>query len=103
MGPVPDGIDTRSGYGTLDSVRGGMATQNNVHVSDDLLAELQAKAKAEGKTVDELAEDALRKGLEERSWQELLAYGQERGRASGYTEEDVPQVVKEWRREQRGR
>jgi hypothetical protein len=30
-----------------------MATQNNVHVSADLLAELQAKAQAEGKTVDE--------------------------------------------------
>jgi len=79
-----------------------MATQNNVHVSDELLAELQAKAHAEGKTVDQLAEDTLRKALEERSWQELLEYGQERGRASGYTEEDVPQVVKEWRREQRG-
>jgi hypothetical protein len=80
-----------------------MATQNNVHVSDALLAELQAQAQAEGKTVDELAEEALRKGLEERSWQELLTYGQEQGRASGYNEEDVPKVVKEWRREQRGR
>jgi hypothetical protein len=33
---------------------------NNVHVSDELLADLQAKAAAEGKTVDELAEDAIR-------------------------------------------
>jgi len=80
-----------------------MATQNSIHVSDELLAELQAKAQAEGKTVDELADEALRKGLEERSWQDLLAYGRERGRASGCTEEDIPQVVKEWRREQRGR
>lgn len=75
----------------------------NVHVSDELLAELQSKAAAEGKTVDQLAGEALRKGLEEQSWQDLLAYGRERGRASGYTEEDVPRVVKEWRREQRGR
>ncbi len=75
----------------------------HVHVSDELLAELRSKAAAEGKTVDQLAEEALRKGLEEQSWQDLLAYGRERGRASGYTEEDVPRVVKEWRREQRGR
>jgi predicted transcriptional regulator len=75
----------------------------NVHVSDELLAELQSKAATEGKTVDQLAGEALRKGLEEQSWQDLLAYGRERGRASGYTEEDVPRVVKEWRREQRGR
>jgi Ribbon-helix-helix protein, copG family len=79
-----------------------MGTQNNVHISDELLAELQAKAQAQGKTVDELAEEALRLGLEDRAWQDLLAYGQERGRASGYTERDVPRVVKEWRRERRG-
>ena len=75
----------------------------NVHVSDELLAELQSKAAAEGKTLDELAGAALRKGLEEQSWQDLLAYGRERGRASGYTDEDVPRIVKEWRREQRDR
>jgi hypothetical protein len=67
----------------------------NLHVSDELLAELRTKARAEGKTIDELAEVALRKGLEERSWQDLLAYGRERGEASGYTEEDVPRVVRE--------
>src|ERR1039458_1029227 len=64
-----------------------MATQNSTHVSDELLAELQSKAAAEGKTVDELAEEALRKGLEERAWQELVAYGRERGRLAGFTEE----------------
>ena len=73
----------------------------NVHVSDELLAELQSKAKAEGKTIDELAEAALRKGLEDQSWQDLLVYGLERGRASGYTEEDVPRVLRENRRRHR--
>ena len=75
-----------------------MATQNNVHVSDDLLAALQAKAQAEGTTVDALAEEALRKGLAERDWQDLLAYGRQTGRASGYTEADVPAIVKHRRR-----
>jgi predicted transcriptional regulator len=78
-----------------------MATQNSIHVSDELLAELRVKAQAQGKTVDELAEAALRKGLEEQSWQDLLAYGLERGRASGYTEDDVPEVVRENRRRHR--
>ena len=72
-----------------------MVTQNNVHIPDDLLAELQAKAAEEGKSVDQLAEEAVRKGLEARAWQDLLAYGRERGRASGYTEEDVPRIVRE--------
>ena len=74
-----------------------MAT-NNVHVPEGLLAELRSKAAAEGKTVDELAEEAMRKGLEERSWQELLEYGQQAGRASGYSEADVPDIVKNRRR-----
>jgi hypothetical protein len=75
---------------------------NNLHIPDELLADLQAKALAEGKTVDELAAETIRTGLADRQWQELLAYGRETGRASGYIEEDVPRVVKEWRREQRG-
>jgi hypothetical protein len=74
-----------------------MATQNNVHVSDELLAELQAKAQAEGKTVDELADEALRNGLEDRDWQDLLVYGRQTGRESGYTEADVPEIVKKRR------
>jgi hypothetical protein len=78
-----------------------MATQNSIHVSDELLAELRAKAQTAGKTVDELAEETLRRGLEEQSWQDLLAYGLERGRASGYTEEDVPRVVRENRKRHR--
>ena len=75
-----------------------MATQNNVRVSEELLADLQSKAQATGKTVDELAEEALRKGLEEQSWQDLLAYGLQTGRESGYSEADVPGIVKARRR-----
>jgi hypothetical protein len=78
-----------------------MATQNSIHVSDELLAELRAKARTAGKTIDELAEEALRRGLEEPSWQDILAYGRERGQASGYTEDDVPRVVRENRRRHR--
>jgi hypothetical protein len=37
---------------------------------------------------------ALRRGLEEQSWQDLLAYGLQTGRESGYTEADVPGIVK---------
>jgi len=66
-------------------------------------AELQAKAEAEGRTVDALAAEALQTGLEERQWQDLPAYGCETGRASGQGESDVPRIVREWRREERER
>jgi hypothetical protein len=71
---------------------------NNLHVPEDLLAELRATAQAEGKTVEELAEEALRQSLQERSWQDLLAYGLETGRASGYVEADVPVIIENRRR-----
>jgi hypothetical protein len=70
-----------------------MGTQNSIHVSDELLTEMQTAA--EDKTVDELAAEALRKCLADRKWQEPLEYGLERGRASGYTAEDVPNIVRE--------
>ncbi len=78
-----------------------MATQNNLHVPDELLAELRFKAAAEGKTIDQLAEETLRKGLEERAWQELVDYGHERGRLMDFAEEQSAQIVDDWRREQR--
>ena len=67
----------------------------NLRVSDETFAELQAKANAEGRTLDEVAESALLKGLNEQSWEDLLAYGLQRGKESGYSVEDVPRLVRE--------
>ena len=89
------------GYGELVEV--SMVTGHRILVSDDVWAQLEAKARAGGRPVDQLVEDTLRDGLEVRSWQDLIAYGQERGRMSGFIEADVPKVVSEWRNEQRGR
>jgi plasmid stability protein len=88
-------------------VRDMPTTQNNLHVSDELLAQLTAKAAAEGRSVDELAEESLREALRkeqrDKSWQGRLARGQQRGKASGITEDQVPEVVGEYRSEHRGR
>lgn len=78
-------------------------TTPNLHIPDELLAELQQKASAEGKTVDQIAEEALRLGLEDRSWQDLLEYGRERGRAAGFNEEQAGDAVHAWREKHRAR
>jgi hypothetical protein len=62
-----------------------------------------AKAAAEGKTVDDVADKRLRESMREQSWQALLARGRKYGEASGIPEDQVPHVVREWRTEHRGR
>ena len=78
-----------------------MAT-HNIPISDDLWAALQARSQAEGKAIEELAEEALRKGLEDVVWQSLLAYGAECGRGVGFREDEAADVVHAWREDQRG-
>lgn len=75
-----------------------MATQNNLHIPEDLLAELQERAVVQGKSVDALAEEALRKGLEDTAWRDLMEYGRKTGLESGYTEADVPEIIQRRRR-----
>jgi len=76
-----------------------MATQNGIHVSDELLAALQAKAAAEGTTVDALAEEALRGHLAQRTLDRLTREGdRRRGRMSdAEVEEAVERAVSQVR------
>lgn len=89
-----------SAYDSRDNdVEAVMSRDLKLTIPDDLSEALEAAAKAEGKTPEETAEAALRMGLEDRSWQELLGYGSERGKASGYTEDQVSEVVERFRKE----
>ena len=76
-----------------------MATQNSIHISDELLAELQSKAEAEGKTVDELAEEALRRLLDHRGLDALAARGRIHAQRAGRKPSDAVAAVREIRRE----
>lgn len=69
-----------------------------VAIPDALLDELERRATGEGVSVAELAEDALRRGLVDRTWDSLLAYGQRRGAAMGFREEQAGELVHEFRR-----
>lgn len=73
-----------------------------VTLPEELVARLEAAARAENKTLEQWLGDTIQDRADDRQWQDLFAYGGERGRNSGYTAEDVPRVVKEWRHEQRG-
>ena len=44
-----------------------------------------------------------RRYIEDRMWRKLHAYGARRARKRGITEEDVPRLVEEYRREKRSK
>jgi hypothetical protein len=80
-----------------------MATQR-LDIPVELFAQLEAKAQAEGKTVDELALQTLRESLTREPFEAKAARWREKyGKTSRYTPEQVPDVVHEWRKEQRER
>jgi hypothetical protein len=72
-----------------------------VHVPADLLAKAQAVADEEHRTIDELVREAVERYLSDRRWQHILAVGEERAKASGFTEDDVPGLIAEVRKERR--
>jgi metal-responsive CopG/Arc/MetJ family transcriptional regulator len=80
-----------------------MAAANNVSVPEHLLAEIQSAAQAEGRSVDEVFADAVKRYLDDRSWTDLLQYGQERAEAMGINESDIRRVISESRAERRER
>ena len=73
----------------------------SITLPPDMLADAQAIAKRENRTMSELFREALRQykspGTE---WEALKAWGQEHGKALGITsEEEVERMSDEWRRE----
>jgi hypothetical protein len=75
----------------------------NVAVADDLLNEMRTEALSEGKTPDEMFEEAGRRLLATRRLREFVAENIRLGLQRGYSEEDVPRLISEVRQERRER
>ena len=80
-----------------------MAARNNLHIPEDLLSAVNEAASADGKTLDEVAADALRRYLAHRKLEELGEYGRDQSRKLGYTEADAPRLIAESRHGHRDR
>ena len=72
-----------------------------LHVPPELLAKVQEAAREDNRSPDDLVDEALQRYLDERSWQHLYAYGEERARRLGITEQDVPRILAEHRERHR--
>ncbi|HEX3685462.1 MAG TPA: hypothetical protein VHU83_23210 [Bryobacteraceae bacterium] len=80
-----------------------MRTQaNTIKIDADVLAALREAAEREHKSLEEVAGEAIMRGLSadrDAEWRELIAFGHEQGKKSGIREEDVPELVHDWRQE----
>ena len=77
-----------------------MPAGKNVHLVMPplLVAEMKAVAEAEGKTLDEVAQNAVQRFLEDRHWQELVRYGNDQAARLGLTSyDDVQRLIAESR------
>jgi len=64
-----------------------------------LLAEIQAAAEEEHRPAGEVLREAVERYLEDRHWQRIFAYGEQRARELGLTEADIPRLIAEARDE----
>lgn len=78
-----------------------MVPQKNVALEPEVFARVSAEAQKEGKTPDELANEATKRFLASRQLQDLQQYGRQRASDMGLTEDDVPRLIAESRAERR--
>jgi len=66
-----------------------------VTLADDLFEQVKQRAEAEGKTVDEAANEAVRLGLSESRWQKLVTRGRTYSRemAEAATDDEAIQIA----------
>jgi len=70
-------------------------------IMPDFLREVEKVAKEENRTKSELIREALRRYIEDREWEKLTRYARIKSAETGIkTEEDIQQVVDEFRGEQ---
>ena len=96
-------VECRTDVPLAPAYTGLVVSEKNVSLTEDVLALLKQRAKAEGISIDDAATEAVRIGLEESRWRALLAKGERYARASGYTENDVETIIESFRNEIRGR
>ena len=67
----------------------------------EMAKKIKELMKKEGRTRSELIREALRRYVEEQEWKEICQYGEMKAKQKGIKEEDVDQIVHEYREEKR--
>lgn len=73
----------------------------SVNLPPEMLEQAERLAKKEGRSRNDLLQEALRRYLIQIQYRELQRYGMKRARELGLKESDVEQIIHEYREEQR--
>ena len=74
-------------------------TDANRLLSRELIEQLEKCALAQNRMPAEVLRDVVKHYLDEQNWQAFVAKAEARSRAKGLTEDDVPRLISELRRE----
>jgi len=72
-------------------------------LSDELQERIEDLAREQKRPPADILDDAVRKYLKEQSWVSFLQRNERRAIAKGITEEDIPRLIEETRREKHQR
>lgn len=64
----------------------------------EMVEKIEELMKKEGRTRSELMREALRRYVEEQEWREILRYGRRKAKQMGITEDQVEDIVDEYRK-----
>jgi hypothetical protein len=71
--------------------------ERNIPVREDLVAEIEKVARAQGRSVEEVLNEAIDRYVRDKQWSSLKSYGRAKARERGLTEEDVDTAIAEVR------
>lgn len=80
-----------------------MTPTKNIAIEPELFDRITAEAAAQGKSADDLANEAAKRYLSLMRLDRLQRYGQERAEELGITEDDIPRLIAETRADARNR
>lgn len=71
--------------------------ERNIPVREDLVAEIEKIASAQGRPVEEVLDEALDRYIKDKQWSSLKTYGRAKAKERGLTEADVDTAIAEVR------
>jgi len=71
--------------------------ERNISVREELLGEIEKIARAQGRALQEVLEEALNSYIKELQWASLKSYAQQKAREQGVTEDDIDTAISKTR------